>query len=153
MEYDAIQYSTNAILCNGVQYYAIQLTTVQSSAMQYSSMQYSINTMQLSTIQFKWVQYNAVQCNAVQCNTNTTKHNTMQYITVVFVLAAKVIYTSSRNRANISHDIYHFVCHPYYLRSVTDHITFTFIFLINFYISLFEFYNIHFTWMFLCCCF
>ena len=27
----------------------------------------------------------------------------------------------------MSHDIYHFVCHPYYLRSVTDHITFTFV--------------------------
>ena len=69
-----------------------------------------------------------MQCRTMKYNASQIQQNTIQCITVVYnlVLSAKVIYTSSRNRANISHDIYHFVCHPYYLRSVTDHNTFVF---------------------------
>ena len=80
-------------------------------------------------IQYNAIHLSTVQCNAAQCNTNTTKHNTMQYSTLLYnlvVLAAKVIYTSSRNSANISHNMYHFVCQPYYLRCFIDQITFTF---------------------------
>ena len=80
-----------------IQYNAIHLSTVQCSAMQHNAL---------------LIQQNTIQCNAELYN--------------LIVLAAKVIYTSSRNRANISHDMYHFVCHSYYLRSFIDHITFTF---------------------------
>ena len=80
-------------------------------------------------IQYNAIHLSTVQCNAMQHNAILIQQNTIQCNAQLYnliVLAAKVIYTSSRNSANISHNMYHFVCQPYYLRCFIDQITFTF---------------------------